>query len=47
MVIVLASSAVDHGFQPLSGQIKNYKIGMYCFSAKHEALRRKSNNSLI
>ena len=40
MVSVLASSAVDHGFKPWSGQTKEYKIGMCCFSAKHEALRR-------
>jgi hypothetical protein len=32
---VLASSAVDHGFEFRSGQPKAYKIGMCCFSAKH------------
>ena len=42
MVGVLASSDVDHEFQPRSGQTKYYKIGMCCFSAKHETLRRKS-----
>jgi hypothetical protein len=35
MVSVLASSAVDRGFQPRSGQTKDYKIGICCFSAKH------------
>ena len=42
MVGVLASSDVDHEFQPRSGQTKYYKIGICCFSAKHGALRRKS-----
>ena len=36
MVSVLASSAVDIGFKPRSGQTKDYKIGICCFSAKHE-----------
>jgi hypothetical protein len=42
MVSVLASSAVDRGFEPWSGQTKDYKIGIWCFSAKHDALRSKS-----
>jgi hypothetical protein len=42
MVSVLASSAVDHGFQSQSGQTKDYKISICCFSAKHTALRRKN-----
>ena len=42
MVSVLASSAVDRGFEPRSGQTKDYAIGMCCFSAKYTALRRKS-----
>ena len=46
MVSILASSAIDCGFEPQSGQIKEYEIGMCCFSAKHTALRRKSKNSL-
>ena len=33
IVSVLASSAVDRVFEPLSGQSKDYKIGMCCFSA--------------
>jgi len=32
-------NAVDHGFQPRSGQTKDYKIGI--FSAKNTALRRE------
>ena len=46
MISVLASSAIDRGFEPLSGQTKDYKIGMCCFSAKHAALRSKSKDWL-
>jgi len=46
MASVLASSAVDRGFEPRSGQRKDYKIGIGCFSAKHTALRRKSKDWL-
>ena len=46
MVSVLASSAVDRGFEPRSGQTKDYKIGICCFSAKHAALMRKSKDWL-
>ena len=42
MVSVLASSAVDRGFEPRSGQTKDYKIGICCFSTNHAALRGKS-----
>ena len=41
---VLASSAVDRGFEPRSGQAKKNKIGICCFSAKHAALKRKSKD---
>ena len=46
MVSMLASSAVDREFKPRSGQTKDYKIGICCFSAKHAALRRKSKDWL-
>jgi hypothetical protein len=46
MVSVLTSSAVDRGFEPRSGQTKDYEIGMCCFSAKHAVLRRKSKDWL-
>ena len=46
MVSVLASSAVDRGFEPRSGQTKNNDIGIYYFSAKHVSLRRKSKDWL-
>ena len=40
IVSVLTSSAVNHGFEPLSSQTNDYKIGICCFSAKHAALWR-------
>ena len=46
MVRVLASSVVDRGFEPRSGQTKDNKIGICCFSAKHVSLRRKSKDRL-
>ena len=46
MVYVLASSAVDRGFEPRSGQTKDYEIGICCFSAKHTALKRKNKDCL-
>ena len=46
MFSVLASSVVDRGFKPWSGQTKDYKIGICYFSAKHTALRRKTNDRL-
>jgi hypothetical protein len=46
MVSVLASSAVDRVFEPRSGQTKDHKIVMCCFSARHAALRRKSKDLL-
>ena len=41
---VLAWSAVDRGFEPRSGQTKDYTIGICCFSARHAALRGKSKD---
>jgi hypothetical protein len=46
MVSVLASSVVDRGFEPQSGQTKDYKIGICCFSTKHTALRSRSKDWL-
>ena len=46
MVSVLASSAIDRGFDQRSGQTKDYEIGICCFSAKHAALRRKNKDWL-
>ena len=44
MVSVLASHAGDRWFEPRSGQTKDFKIGICCFSAKHAALRSKSKD---
>ena len=44
MVSMLASSAVDRGFESRSGQNKDYKICICCFFAKHATLRRKSKD---
>jgi hypothetical protein len=33
-MLTSSSSAVDRGFEPWSGQTKDYKIGICCFSAK-------------
>ena len=40
---MLATSLVDHGFQLCSGQTKDNKIDICCFSAKHVVLRSKSS----
>ena len=44
MLRVFASSVVDHGFEPWSGQTNDYKIGICCFSAKYAALRRQNKD---
>ena len=46
MVSVLASNTVDRVFKARSGQTKDYKIGICCFSAKHAALKKKSKDWL-
>jgi hypothetical protein len=46
MVSVIASSAVDRGFEPRSSQTKDYNIVICCFSAKYAALRSKSKDWL-
>ena len=43
---IILSSAVDRRFEPRSGQTKDYKFGICCFSAKYAALRRKSKDWL-
>ena len=42
MVSVPASSTVDIGFEPVSGQTNDYKINIYCNSAYHATLRSKN-----
>ena len=41
MVSIVASSGLDRGVKSCSGQTKDYKVGICCFSAKHAALMRK------
>ena len=38
---------LDRGFEPQSGQTEDYKIGMCCFSAKHEALLKRMGKDLF
>jgi hypothetical protein len=35
MVSVLTSGVVERGFEQRSGQTKDFKIGICCFSTKH------------
>ena len=46
MVSVPALSVVVRGFEPRSGQNKDYKIGICSLFAKHAPLRRKSKDWL-
>ena len=46
IVIVLASSAVDRGFESRSGQTKDYQLVFVAYNAKDAALRRKSKDWL-
>jgi branched-subunit amino acid transport protein len=47
MVSVLAAIVVDRGFEPRSGQIKDYNIGICCYPTVHAALRSKSKDWLV
>jgi hypothetical protein len=46
MVSLLVLGSVDHGFDPRSGQTKDFEIGICCFSAKHTAVKRTSKDWL-
>ena len=46
IVSVLASGAVDYGFEPWLGTTEEYEIGICCFSTKHVALRSKNKDWL-
>ena len=41
-VSMVASSAVDRGFESQLDQTKDYKIGICCFSTKYAALMSKT-----
>jgi hypothetical protein len=43
---ILVSREVNRGFEPWSGQTKDYKAGICCFSAKHTPIKRKSKDWL-
>jgi hypothetical protein len=47
MVSVFASSAVDRGFEPRSGQTKDYKIGICCLPSEHATLKSKRKYWLV
>ena len=38
---------VDHGFDPLSGQTKDYEIAFCCFSAKHTVFKRNNTDWIV
>jgi hypothetical protein len=46
MARVLASSVVHRWFESQFGQVKDYNVGICCFSASRAALRRKSKDWL-
>jgi uncharacterized protein YbdZ (MbtH family) len=47
MFSMLTSGGVDCRFEPISGQTKDYKTGICCFSAKRAPLRRKFRDWLV
>ena len=47
MVSVLASSAIDRGFDRRSCQTKDYEIGICCFSAKHAVLGERAKTGWL
>jgi len=47
MFSVLASSAVDRGLEPRSGQTKDYEIGICCFSANVSEWSDMSTRGLL
>ena len=46
MSSVLASSVVDHGFEPRLGKIKEYKIDIFCFCTKQATLKSNTKGWL-
>jgi hypothetical protein len=47
MASVPALSEVDHGFEPKSGQTKDYIIGICCLSANHPATVTSKNKNWL
>jgi hypothetical protein len=46
IVSLLASSAIDRGFESRSGQTKDYQLVFVAYNAKHVELRRKNKDWL-
>ena len=46
MISLLTSTVLDRGYNPLSDEIKDHKIGICRFSVKQAALRKKSKDWL-
>ena len=44
VMVSILSSADACGFEPQSGQTKDYAIGLCCSSVKHAAFRRKGKD---
>ena len=44
---VFASSVIGRGFEPLSGQTKDYKIGICFFFAKHARIIKDKEQILF
>ena len=47
MVSVLASSVIDRGFEPRSGQTKDYKIGICCLSTIKARIIKEKEQRLV
>ena len=47
MVSVLASSAIDCGFELWSGHSKDYKIGICCFSANASGIKEEEQRLVV
>jgi hypothetical protein len=45
-ISVFSTSAVDRGLDPRVGQIKDYEIGIWCFSTKHTSLKKNGKEWL-
>ena len=46
-ISVLSPSAVYRGLDPRVGQIKDYEIGICCFSTKHTSLKKNCKEWLV
>ena len=44
--VIVSILILNYGFDPWSHQIKDYEIGICCFSTEHAALRSRSKDWL-